>query len=254
MPRKSSAVRSRATESGAKPQATRDVILDAAERRFAESGFASVSMRELAAEAGLRNQASLYSHFRDKRALYEAVLTRGMEPIFALVTASADEHDRSEAEVADDGLAFLDRVLDYLAHHPHLPRLIQRATLDDSRYLRKALPRLFEPLYQQGIRALAAAGGCWQPAQLPHVGLGLYQLIFGYFTGAGLFGSVVGNDPLNPAALERQRAFVKTTVALLLGRGANDVPSSGQRGNAGGSGVPVTAHRRTRGKRRAVHA
>jgi len=43
---------------------TRDVILDVAARRFAERGFAAVSMRALASEAGLRNQASLYDHFR----------------------------------------------------------------------------------------------------------------------------------------------------------------------------------------------
>src|SRR5215467_5715978 len=73
------AVRSRETPS------TRDHILDAAERRFAERGFAGVSMREIAADADLRNQASLYHHFRDKRALYEAVLARGITPIIALV-------------------------------------------------------------------------------------------------------------------------------------------------------------------------
>src|SRR5439155_1143503 len=59
------------------PPSTRDVILDAAERCFAERGFAGVSTREIAAEAGLRNQASLYHHFTDKRALYEAALARG---------------------------------------------------------------------------------------------------------------------------------------------------------------------------------
>ena len=47
-------------------RSTRDVILDAAERRFAERGFAGVSVREIAADAGLKNQASLYHHFKNK--------------------------------------------------------------------------------------------------------------------------------------------------------------------------------------------
>ena len=34
---------------------TRDLILDAAERHFAEHGFAGVSVREIAADAGLKN-------------------------------------------------------------------------------------------------------------------------------------------------------------------------------------------------------
>ena len=67
------------------PPSTRDAILDAAERCFAERGFAGVSTREIAAEAGLRNQASLYHHFTDKRALYEAALARGVAPIVALM-------------------------------------------------------------------------------------------------------------------------------------------------------------------------
>src|SRR2546426_1687047 len=76
---------------------TRDVILDAAERRFAERGFSGVSMREIAADAGLRNQASLYHHFRDKRALYEAVLARGITPIIALVAESGKSWPAGEA-------------------------------------------------------------------------------------------------------------------------------------------------------------
>src|SRR5436309_2817150 len=110
------------------PPSTRDVILDAAERCFAERGFAGVSTREIAAEAGLRNQASLYHHFTDKRALYEAALARGVAPIVALMEESGGGWlDPGEVE------RNVDRLLDYLSEHPHLPRLIPRAGLDDSR-------------------------------------------------------------------------------------------------------------------------
>ena len=69
-------------------RSTRDIILDAAERRFAERGFAGVSVREIAADAGLKNQASLYHHFKNKRALYEAVLARGLHPLIQVVIES----------------------------------------------------------------------------------------------------------------------------------------------------------------------
>jgi TetR/AcrR family transcriptional regulator len=211
--------------------ATRDLILDAAERRFAERGFAGVSMRELAAEAGLRNQASLYNHFRNKRALYEAVLARGVDPIVAVIAASGNVPRAAHGGAARVGStagggnapaagnpgAFVDLLLDYLVEHPHLPRLIQRAALDDSRYLRSALTRLLRPLYAQGIRVLAAAEGPWQEAELPHLAAGLYQLIFGYFASAKLLETVVDGDPLSPAAIARQRRFVKAAVAQLLG-------------------------------------
>src|SRR2546426_12702403 len=69
-------------------RSTRDLVLDVAERRFAERGFSAVSMREIATEAGLKNQASLYHHFKNKRALYEAVLNRGVELIVSHVAQS----------------------------------------------------------------------------------------------------------------------------------------------------------------------
>ncbi len=186
---------------------TRDAILDAAERLFAERGFDGVSMREIAAEAGLRNQASLYHHFRDKRALYEAVLERGVDEILSLT--AGDATDAPEPNV--------DLLFEYLAAHPHLPRLLQRAGLDDDRYLRDAVPRLLRPLYAQGIEALARTGGPWAADDLPHVAMGLYHLIFGYFADAPLLAEVAGSDPRSPAAVARQRRFLATAVRLLLG-------------------------------------
>src|SRR6266508_3536281 len=63
------------------PRSSREQILDAGERLFAQRGYDGVSMRDIVAETALRNQASLYHHFRNKRALYEAVLRRGLPQV-----------------------------------------------------------------------------------------------------------------------------------------------------------------------------
>ena len=210
----------RAAVAARETPSTRDLILDAAERCFAGRGFAGVSVREIAAEAGLKNQASLYHHFRDKRALYEAVLARGITPIIALVA------EGGKSGAAD---AVLDRVLDYLEERPTLPRLIKRAGLDDSRYLRTTIGKLLRPLWAQGLNALEA--GPWDASELPHVGLGLYHLIFGYFADATLFEVLAQQDPRSPAAVARQRRFVKAAVAQLLGAvtSARPVPANRRR-------------------------
>lgn len=204
--------RAPAAARGKEAPTTRDVILDAAERRFAERGFAGVSMREIAGDAGLRNQASLYHHFRHKRALYEAVLTRGIEPILGLVAESAAEGGTPGAW----GETAVDRLVVYLADHPHLPRLIQRAALEDRRYLPSAIPRLLRPLYQQGLRVLAETRTSWAPADMPHLASALYLLIFGYFASAALFEAVTQQDPRSPAAVARQRKFVKIALGRLF--------------------------------------
>lgn len=189
-------------------RSTRDLILDVAERRFAERGFAAVSMREISSEAGLKNQASLYHHFKNKRALYEAVLARGVE----LLVARVAEGGRT-AESRD---AVLDRVIDILVEHPHLPRLIQRAGMDDSRQLSRTVSRLLSPLWEQGLVVLSQTESGWSAGDLPQLAGGLYHLIFGYFASAPLLAAVMKDDPRAPAALERQRRFVKSAVGRLL--------------------------------------
>jgi AcrR family transcriptional regulator len=215
---------------------TRDLILDAAERRFAERGFAGVSVREIATEAGLKNQASLYHHFKNKKALYEAVLARGIDPLIGMVAA------RGEADTEPATDPYLDRIVDYLAAHPQLPRLIQRAGLDDNKHLRATATRLLRPLYTQGLRVLASTGQDWDPSEMPHLAAGLYHLIFGYFANAALLETVLPESPRSPAAVERQRRFVKQAVARLLGARAasSAAESTADRGRA----ASPTLHRR----------
>jgi AcrR family transcriptional regulator len=193
---------------GAEARGTRDQILDAAERLFALRGFAGVSMRDIVAETDLRNQASLYHHFRNKKALYEAVLQRGLDGILMLMPGPG-----TATSVGPN----LDRLLDYLSKHPHLAQLIQRAALDDSKHLKKAMNSFLRPIYSQGRRALTGADQIWEADEIPHLAAGLYLLIFGYFANADLLKTVVGQDPLSKSAVDRQRRFLKTAVAKLLG-------------------------------------
>lgn len=199
---------------------TREVILDAAERRFAERGFDGVSVREIATEAGLKNQASLYHHFAHKQAIYEAVLRRGIDVLSAVVAESERvgvlrEPDASSRE--QRMAAYLDRVVDELTAHPSLARLIQRASFDDSVVGREVLLRLVQPLYAEGVYMLRDSSGPWPADQLPHLAAGLYHLIFGYFADTALLRSVMDEDPVSAVAVERQRTFLRSAVGMLLG-------------------------------------
>jgi AcrR family transcriptional regulator len=58
------------------PTALNDVsaqLIDAAERLFAERGIEAVSLREIAAEAGQKNNSAVIYHFRDKKGLLDAL-------------------------------------------------------------------------------------------------------------------------------------------------------------------------------------
>ena len=60
--------------------ATKDKILDAAEGLFMERGFEATSLRQITAAAGA-NLAAVNYHFGSKDELFEAVLTRRLDPM-----------------------------------------------------------------------------------------------------------------------------------------------------------------------------
>ena len=109
----------RAAAGARRELSTRDAILEAAEQRFAERGFAAVSVREIATEAGLRNQASLYHHFRDKRALYEGVVRRTLASVYERWLRSVVDRDSRTERV----LKMVRVTIEFLTEHPELARL-----------------------------------------------------------------------------------------------------------------------------------
>ncbi len=62
------------------PVATKARILDAAEALFMEHGFEATSLRHITAAAGV-NLAAVNYHFGSKEELFQAVLTRRLDPM-----------------------------------------------------------------------------------------------------------------------------------------------------------------------------
>ena len=79
------------TNSESQPQ-LRQQILAKATSLFVVYGFNGVSMREIAAEAGL-SKAGLYYHFKDKRDLFLAILNQYLDQMQKII----DECSRSES-------------------------------------------------------------------------------------------------------------------------------------------------------------
>lgn len=195
---------------------TREVILDTAERLFAARGVDGVALRDLAREMNL-TAPSLYNHFPSKQALYDAVLERGIRPIVELVSESWRRGTLSPEDLSRTN----NKLVTHLAAHPHLARLMQRALLDDNREVQALMARWLGPLYDQGVavtRGLAGEAG-WKPALVPHLALGLFGMIFAYFTNvAGVQPFAPwASDPLSEGALRLQRDFLAEAVYRLLG-------------------------------------
>jgi len=149
---------------------SRERILDAAERLFAERGLRATSLREIAA-AARANTGSIYFHFKTKAELTREVFRRRLEPLDAerLARLDACERDASPrppplrdilealiaplARITRDGGAAGLRFLGVLGRtysepDPEIIRMLERdhgATLDRFRAsLARALPDLPE--------------------------------------------------------------------------------------------------------------
>jgi TetR/AcrR family acrAB operon transcriptional repressor len=68
--------------------ATREALIDAAERVFRREGVNGTSLAEVAAEAGV-TRGAIYWHFRDKGELFEAMCERTMMPLDAALASAA---------------------------------------------------------------------------------------------------------------------------------------------------------------------
>ena len=105
---------------------SREKILEVAEARFAQRGFAGVGMREVALAAGL-GKSSLFHHFPTKAELYVAVIERVIARIEAhvLPALGGAGHVTQRIDRAVDAL------IDALAEHPTTARLLLRSLVEE---------------------------------------------------------------------------------------------------------------------------
>jgi TetR/AcrR family transcriptional regulator len=195
---------------------TRQAILDVAERMFSARGIDGVAVRDLARELNL-TPSSLYNHFPGKQALYEAVLERGLRPIVAIVAEAWAPGGLRQNQVGDT----IERLLAHLVAHPHLGRLLQRALIEEGGSGQDLIAHWLGPLYEQGVavtrRAALAAG--WDAQEIPHLTLGLFGMVFAYFTNAPAVRRFAGwqEETFSTRSLGVQRRFLEEAVYRLLG-------------------------------------
>ena len=125
---------------------TRERILRAARRCFAEKGYARTRNQEIAAAAGVTPPA-LYHYFDAKAELYSAAHDHGLETVLAAYRAAVARHERC----VDQLCAVLEETLPLNRAHPGLAEFLALAPLEARRH-----PELEEPIHRGGaeVRAL----------------------------------------------------------------------------------------------------
>ena len=99
------------------PGQTRALVIDAAERLFAERGFAATSMRDISAASGVSHPL-IHHHFGSKEELYAAVKRRMVEGYARRFPAAARATNRPLSVKAE-----MRRLMTYLSENPVMLRL-----------------------------------------------------------------------------------------------------------------------------------
>lgn len=105
--------------------ATRDGILDAAEKLFVEQGVSRTTLQHIATAAGV-TRGAIYWHFDDKGALFNAMMERAILPLEAeMQVLDQAESDDPLVDLRNHMLAVLDRTV----NDPGARRVFEIATL-----------------------------------------------------------------------------------------------------------------------------
>jgi AcrR family transcriptional regulator len=191
-------------------RSTPERILEAAEARFAEKGFSGTSMGEIADDVGIRTP-SLYKHFATKQQLYEAVLTRLLDPYVDML-----ERLLVLPEDVEQAQRNLDAVVRHYYERPNLARLVQHAALAGGDEVELLMKRWFNPLFRRAAQLTPRLQhGGLDPQHRLYVVMAFHDLMSGYVTMAPLHRPLLGENPLSKPARERHLAFLKSLATAL---------------------------------------
>jgi TetR/AcrR family transcriptional regulator len=194
---------------------SRALILEAAERIFAEAGLAGARTDAIAGAAGV-NKALLYYYFKSKDELYRAVLEEHLKD-FRQQALAALAAEGSAREIV---LAYVSMHFDFISSRPFYPRLFHRLMMAGGKGLERLareyfapLARKFVALIEQGIRS-----GEFRSLDSNHTAISLVALTVFYFSAAPVVRVVSGLDPFNKQTLARRKEEVLKFVRYALFR------------------------------------
>lgn len=199
------------------PEESRAAIMNAAVQEFSQQGIAGARTDAIARTAHV-NKALLYYYFKDKEALYGAVL----DEVFSGLLASINEVFSRDLPPREKLLTYLGAHFDYIASHPLYPRLVQaemtRAGHGNAPHVERIVKQYFQPLFLNLAQLLKEGQrqGEFRAVDPWQFVPSMISLITFYFNAAPIVRMMTGEDALSPKRLAERRAAVQDFISAAL--------------------------------------
>jgi TetR/AcrR family transcriptional regulator len=200
-----------------RPQESRASILEAGVREFAREGVAGARTDAIARAAKV-NKALLYYYFKDKEALYGAVL----DQVFGGLLACVGEVLSRDLPPRQKIIAYAGAHFDYVASHPLYPRIVQGEMMGAGRgraiHLERIVKKYFRPLFGRLAEVLrkGQASGEFRTVDPLHFVPSMIAVIVFYFTSAPVTRIMTGKDPMSTQRVAARRAAVLDFISAAL--------------------------------------
>jgi TetR/AcrR family transcriptional regulator len=200
-----------------KPEESRAAILRAAVAEFAEHGIAGARTDAIARAAHV-NKALLYYYFKDKDALYAAVLNHVFTGLRDRVMPVLESHMGPKEKL----LEYVGQYFDYIAANPRFPRVVQaewmRVGPKGSPQMMQIAQEYFAPIYRRVAEMLreGAEAGEFRAVNPIDFLPSLVGVIIFYFSTVPAMKILLKMDPLSKERISERRKFVLEFISAAL--------------------------------------
>ena len=128
-------------------------IIEEATRLFVASGYAGISMREIAEAVGV-SKAGLYYHFKDKEALFLAILTANLDRLGSLIQTARQQGATARDQVS----GMLHAIFDQAPNQRAVIRLANQEMTHLSQEARAEFGRAYQTKFIRQVEEILRGG------------------------------------------------------------------------------------------------
>jgi AcrR family transcriptional regulator len=186
---------------------SRQRLLDAAERVFAEKGYFAASISDITREAGAA-QGTFYVYYKSKRDVFRELL-QSLAHLILQATRHATVHAKNRVEAEALGLT---AYFAFVSRHPSLYRIVRQAEFVDAEGFRSYYGVFVSPWVRR-VREAMARGDLrrMDPETLVYCLMGIADFV-------GMRWPYWTRRPIPPAVLEETMQFVRLGLEPRTGR------------------------------------